>query len=206
MRAVVTGADRARCGRQRPVERDRAAEARDPGLPDRKNGQALQTLLTTFPRGGLTPLLFAARQGSLDAARALVDGRRRREPGAIPTASARWCWRSATATTTWPACWSRRARTSNAGEPRRPYAAVHGGRHALARLDSEPAAPRAEGTLDSVDLVQAAARPGRQSERALSAAPPGWKGDTIAAQNTFGNVLGPGATPFMRAAKNADLP
>ena len=32
-----------------------------------KNGQALQTLLTTFPRGGLTPLLFAARQGSLAA-------------------------------------------------------------------------------------------------------------------------------------------
>ena len=34
-----------------------------------KNGQALQTLLTTFPRGGLTPLLFAARQGFIDGAR-----------------------------------------------------------------------------------------------------------------------------------------
>ena len=29
-----------------------------------KNGLALQTLLTTFPKQGLTPLLFAARQGA----------------------------------------------------------------------------------------------------------------------------------------------
>ena len=35
-----------------------------------KNGLALQTLLTTFPKQGLTPLLFAARQGAVDAVRA----------------------------------------------------------------------------------------------------------------------------------------
>jgi hypothetical protein len=39
----------------------------------------------------------------------------------------------------------------------------------------------------------------------LSAAPPAWKGDAIAAQNTFGTVIGAGTTPFVRAAKNADV-
>ena len=38
-----------------------------------KNGLALQTLLTTFPKQGLTPLLFAARQGAVDAVRGLAD-------------------------------------------------------------------------------------------------------------------------------------
>ena len=46
-----------------------------------KNGLALQTLLTTFPKQGLTPLLFAARQGALDAVRALADAGRRFESG-----------------------------------------------------------------------------------------------------------------------------
>jgi ankyrin repeat protein len=39
-----------------------------------KANEALQALLTVFPRGGLTPLLFAAREGAADAARALVQG------------------------------------------------------------------------------------------------------------------------------------
>lgn len=38
-------------------------------------GVALQATHTTFPRGGLTPLLFAARQGSLESAQALVDAK-----------------------------------------------------------------------------------------------------------------------------------
>jgi hypothetical protein len=38
-----------------------------------KDGLALQALLTSFPRGGLTPLLLAAREGALSAAGALVD-------------------------------------------------------------------------------------------------------------------------------------
>src|SRR5207249_4650308 len=38
-----------------------------------KDGTALQALHTTFPRGGLTPLLFAARQGALQCARLLID-------------------------------------------------------------------------------------------------------------------------------------
>lgn len=38
-----------------------------------KDGTALQALHSTFPRGGLTPLLFAARQGALECARSLID-------------------------------------------------------------------------------------------------------------------------------------
>jgi len=39
-----------------------------------KNNEALQALLTVFPRGGLTALLLAAREGAVDAAHALVQG------------------------------------------------------------------------------------------------------------------------------------
>ena len=37
------------------------------------DGNSLQPLRSTFPRGGLTALLYAARQGSVDVAAALVD-------------------------------------------------------------------------------------------------------------------------------------
>ena len=168
-----------------------------------KNGQALQTLLTTFPRGGLTPLLFAARQGSLDGARALI------EAGADlnladPEGITRCCWRSATATTTSPPCWSRRAPTSTpatASTARRctwRWTCTRWTGFRIVRRRS----PRA---LDSLDLVRLLLENGAKPNVQLSAAPPGWKGDAIAAQNTFGNVVGAGTTPFVRAAKNADL-
>ena len=94
---AVAGADRADVGRGREPRRRWCAALAARGAevngrsnvlepPKReildfrtdKNGQALQTLLTTFPRGGLTPLLFAARQGSLDARASADRGRRRR--------------------------------------------------------------------------------------------------------------------------------
>src|ERR1019366_7389686 len=37
------------------------------------NGEALQAFDTSFSKGGLTPLLYAARQGSTEAARTLMD-------------------------------------------------------------------------------------------------------------------------------------
>jgi ankyrin repeat protein len=46
------------------------------GEPKRdRTAIALQPLNTTFPRGGFTALMFAARQGALDVARKLVDAR-----------------------------------------------------------------------------------------------------------------------------------
>jgi ankyrin repeat protein len=169
-----------------------------------KNGQALQTLLTTFPRGGLTPLLFAARQGSIDAARALIDvgaDINLADPDGIsPTVLAIRNGHYDVA-----ALLVEKGARVDAGDRvnRTPlYQAVD--MHSLDWIQNRPA-PRAEGAFDSLDLVRLLLDKDADPNVQLSAAPPGWKGDAIAAQNTFGNVLGPGTTPFVRAAKNADV-
>ena len=68
-----------------------------PDFPRRQAG------LTVLPRGRWTPLMYAARQGAVEAARTLADA------GASldlvdPTAPPRWCSRSSTCTTTRPRC------------------------------------------------------------------------------------------------------
>jgi len=169
-----------------------------------KNGQALQTLLTTFPRGGLTPLLFAARQGSLGATRALVaagaDVNLPDPEGISPTVLAIRNGHYDVA-----ALLVEKGANVNAADRvgRTPlYVAVD--MHSLDWIQNRPA-PKPEGTLDSLDLVKLLLAKGAKPDAQLTAAPPGWKGDAIAAQNTFGNVIGAGTTPFVRAAKNADL-
>jgi ankyrin repeat protein len=59
------------------IERGADVNARSKVLPaepqrDRIAGLALQPLNTTFPRGGFTALMFAARQGALESARVLL--------------------------------------------------------------------------------------------------------------------------------------
>jgi ankyrin repeat protein len=169
-----------------------------------KNGQALQTLLTTFPRGGLTPLLFAARQGSLDATRALVDAGadlNLADPeGISPTVLAIRNGHYDVA-----ALLVERGADVNAGDRvnRTPlYMAVD--MHSLDWIQNRPA-PKAEGALDSLDLARLLLEKGAKPDTQLSGNVPGWKGDAIASQNTFGNVVGAGTTPFVRAAKNGDL-
>ena len=169
-----------------------------------KNGQALQTLLTTFPRGGLTPLLFAARQGSLDAARALLDAgadANLADPEGI----------SATVLAIRNGHYDVAAllvetgADVNAGDRvnRTPlYMAVD--MHTLDWIQNRPA-PKTEGALDAVDLAKLLLERGAKPDTQLTGGAPGWKGDAIAAQNTFGNVIGAGTTPFVRAAKNGDL-
>jgi ankyrin len=169
-----------------------------------KNGQALQTLLTTFPRGGLTPLLFAARQGSIDGARALIEAGadlNRADPdGITPLVLAVRNGHYDLA-----ALLVEKGANVNAADRvnRTPlYMAVD--MHTLDWIQNRPA-PKAEGAIDSVDLARLLLEKGANPNAQLSANPPGWKGDAIAAQNTFGNVVGAGTTPFVRAAKNADL-
>lgn len=170
-----------------------------------KNGQALQTLLTTFPRGGLTPLLFAARHGALDAARVLVEGGadvNRPDPdGITPIELAIRNGHYDLA-----AMLVDKGADVNAADAagRTPlYVAVD--MHTLDWIQNRPA-PRPSGTRDSLDLVKLLLDRGANPKAELKTAPPGWKGDAVAAQNTFGGVVGPGTTPYMRAAKNADLP
>ena len=58
------------------------------------NGEALQNFNTNFSKGGLTPLMYAAREGSTDG-RAGADRRGRQPPRPpIRKASRRCCWRS----------------------------------------------------------------------------------------------------------------
>lgn len=169
-----------------------------------KSGLALQTLLTTFPRGGLTPLLFAARHGSLEAARALIEAGadlNLSDPDGInPMVLAIRNGHYDVA-----ALLVEKGANVNAGDRgnRTPlYMAVD--MHSLDWIQNRPA-PKAEGVLDSLDLVKLLLDRGANPNVQLSAAPPAWKGDAIAAQNTFGAVVGPGTTPFIRAAKNADV-
>jgi ankyrin len=169
-----------------------------------KNGQALQTLLTTFPRGGLTPLLFAARQGSIEGARALIEAGadlNLADPDGIsPLVLAIRNGHYDLA-----ALLVESGANVNAGDRvnRTPlYMAVD--MHTLDWIQNRPA-PKSEDALDSVGLAKLLLEKGANPNAVLSANPPGWKGDAIAAQNTFGNVVGAGTTPFVRAAKNADL-
>jgi ankyrin repeat protein len=169
-----------------------------------KNGLALQTLLTTFPRGGLTPLLFAARQGSLDAARALIeagaDVNLSDPDGISPLVLAIRNGHYDVA-----AVLVEKGANVNAGDRvnRTPlYMAVD--MHSLDWIQNRPA-PKSESALDSLDIVKLLLARGANPNVQLSGPSPAWKGDAIAAQNTFGNVIGPGTTPFIRAAKNADL-
>jgi ankyrin repeat protein len=169
-----------------------------------KKGLALQTLLTTFPRGGLTPLLFAARHGALDAARALIeagaDVNLSDPDGISPMVLAIRNGHYDLA-----AVLVEKGANVNAGDRvnRTPlYMAVD--MHSLDWIQNRPA-PKSEGALDSLDIVKLLLERGANANVQLSAAPPAWKGDAIAAQNTFGNVVGAGTTPFVRAAKNADV-
>ena len=170
-----------------------------------KNGQALQTLLTTFPRGGLTPLLFAARQGAIDGARALIDAGadlNLADPdGITPLVLA-----IRNGHYDLGALLVEKGADVNGGDRvnRTPlYMAVD--MHTLDWIQNRPA-PKTEDAMDSVDLAKLLLEKGANPNAQLSGNPPGWKGDAIAAQNTFGNVIGAGTTPFVRAAKNADLP
>jgi len=169
-----------------------------------KNGQALQTLLTTFPKGGQTPLLFAARHGSLGAAAALAAAGANlnlADPDGIsPMVLAIRNGHYDVA-----ALLVEKGADVNAVDRagRTPlYVAVD--MHSLDWIQNRPA-PKVDGTLDSLDMVKLLLAHGAKPDAALTAAPPGWKGDAIAAQNTFGNVVGAGTTPFVRAAKNGDL-
>ena len=77
--------------------------------------------------------------------------------------------------------------------------------HSLDWIQNRPA-PQEVDALDSLDLAKLLLERGARADPALTSAPPGWKGDAVAAQNTFAGAVGAGTTPFIRAAKNADLP
>ena len=172
-----------------------------------------------FPRGGWTALMFAAREGSIDAARALAElgadlnvvalpqtdvPLKPEEIEAAPTGrrhDARWSTPSSTRTSTSRRCCSRRApiRTS----PTWPamaalYAAVD--MNSLQWMQGRPA-PIFTDKLDAVDLVKLLLQKGAEPQRAAEARRRSSAITTPARRSNFGD----GATPLMRAARTNDV-
>jgi len=167
-----------------------------------KKGAALQTLLTTFPKGGMTAMHFAARQGAVGAIRALVKAGAPLDAGdpdgitPLLLAIRNGHYTAAAALVDGGADVNAADRAG-----RTPlYTAID--MHSLDWIQNRPA-PRSADAIDSLDVAQLLLDRGAATDPALTSAPPGWKGDAVAAQNTFG-VLAAGTTPFLRAARNAD--
>jgi ankyrin repeat protein len=155
-------------------------------------------VITALPRGGLTPLMYAARQGALESALTLADlGARLNltDPDGM----------SAVVMAIINAHYDVAALLVDKGaDPNVAdvtgmaalYAAVD--MHTLDPMVNRPP-PRMTGSLDAVGLVKALLAH-HADPNALLKAP------LLARQHNFGDAaLGAGATPLMRAAKNADV-
>jgi ankyrin repeat protein len=165
----------------------------------RQGGAGLQAWHTTFPRGGMTALLFAARQGVLDAVRTLIaagaDVNRADPDGISPLIMAIINAHYDVAALL----------VEKGADVNRPdsigqtplYAAVD--MHTLEwRFNRAP--PKSSGTLDSVDIVRLLLARGADPNARLTR--------RVLARNhdANGNAnLITGATPFLKAATTADV-
>jgi ankyrin repeat protein len=157
-----------------------------------------RTPLTVLPRGGWTPLMYAARQGAIEAATTLVDA------GADlnltdPDGSTALVLAIINAHNDLAALLVDRRADPNVADERGMaalYAAID--MHTLPKLFG-PAEPRARDRLESLDLVKLLLARGANPNARL-------KAPVLQRLHTPGDpVLNDGATPFMRAAKSADL-
>jgi ankyrin repeat protein len=164
-----------------------------------KDGLALQALLTSFPRGGLTPLLLAAREGALSAAGALVDAGADvnlpdpDEIGPLTVAILNGHFELA-------ALLIERGADVRAAEPtgRTPlWAAID--MHTVEWVPNRPP-PVVTGPVDSLAVARLLLDRGADPNARLVRGVPARKAD--AANHP---LLGTGATPLMRAATTADL-
>jgi ankyrin len=186
------------------IERGANVNARSKVLPaepqrDRIAGLALQPLNTTFPRGGFTALMFAARQGATESARALLAARADvnvLDPeglGALVIAIVNGHYDLA-------ALLIEHGADVNAAEPggRTPlWAAVD--MHTLEYTLNRP--PPAWGdTLDGLDIVKRLLERGANPNvRLIRPVRP------RKVNSTNNRLLGVGATPLLRAATHADV-
>lgn len=169
------------------------------------NGEALQAMLSTFPRGGLTPLLFAARQGSVDAIRALVrkgaDVGLTDPEGYSPLLIAIWNlhYTAAAALVEMGADVNQASRTGQT-----PLLGVADSRTLLHEFG--PVGPRPTDSMDALDLARLLLARKADPNRRLTGPSrrPGLPGYGIVAS---GNPnITTGATALMRAAVAFDVP
>lgn len=159
---------------------------------------AATMVITALPRGGLTPLMYAARQGSVDAARALTDlgaNLNATDPDGmsalvIAIINAHYDVAATLVDT------GADANVADVSGMAAVYAAVD--MHTLDPLVNRPA-PTGNTLHAAVDLVAKLLTHGANPNATL-------KGPILARQHNFGDAaLGNGATPLMRAAKNGDV-
>ena len=181
-----------------PDRTRREINARSTKLAYAKDRFGLEGVTTILPRGSWTPLMYAARQGSLEAARVLADAGSRFE--------------------------SHRSGRNHRAGARDPQRALRYRRTALVEKGADPNIADSTGmaalyaAADMNTLGEIYGRPGRPSTDKLTAldllpmllahgANPNaaLKSPTLNRAHTPGEPsLGEGATPLMRAAKNGD--
>jgi ankyrin len=186
------------------VERGADVDARSKvlsGAPPRPRGGdvAFQTSHSNFPRGGFTPLLFAAQYGALDAVTALADARanlNQADPdGITPLMMAVINGHYDVA-----AELVRRGADVNAVDKSGRGALFFAvDMHTLEWLFSRPT-PRPSGELDSVDITKLLLERGADPNARITARP------FILHHNATGHPsLTVGATPFLKAASTSDV-
>jgi ankyrin repeat protein len=176
---------------------------KDKGIDDRtqQDGAAVDRMSFTFSKGGLTPLMFAAREGALAAARVLLDAgadANLADPDGIsPLIVAIINGHYDTA-----ALFIEEGVNLDAADTdgrTALYAAVD--MHSLGWTLNRPAPPTRDGRYDSLDIVTKLLDKGAKPNSALTRAVRPRK------LLVFGiDTLTAGATPVLRAATQMDLP
>ncbi len=174
------------------------SRALDPNAP-RPANVGMQSLHATFLDGGLTPLLLAARQGAMEPARALVEGKadiNMADPAGItPMIMA-----------IMNANYDVAAELLELGAD--PNAADQSGRgplhaavdmHRFEWMFSRPT-PKASGKLESADIVKLLLDKGANPNARLTRRVKGFQHDSNGNPNLTG-----GSTPFMKAAAVSDV-
>ena len=163
------------------------------------NGEALQNLNTNFSKGGLTPLMYAARQGSTEAVRALID--RGADPSVTdPEGFAPLLIAIDNAYyDTAAALIEKGADVNQADKSGQTALFALADMRSLLWTYNRPT-PRAQNRIDSLELASLLIAKGAKVDVKLT-------GPAIRPLGGGGSALaGRGATPFIRAAVTSDLP
>jgi len=175
------------------------ARSRPSDFPRYSFGDGIVALMMTLPRGSWTPLMYAARQGAVDAVRALLDAGADPDladpEGSTPLLLAIDNAHYDVALLLIEAGASPDASDVTGTTPL--YAAVN--MHTLGDLPGRPA-PRSRGEATAVDVATALLTHGADPNRRLAT-------PILQRHHSAGDsTLGEGATPLLRAAKTGDVP